>query len=99
MSVLPIKTIVFISTVGNGMSIEQASPHANTQQNRLKSVENTVWLLKTRKAQIINFSGENSKIRSSSPNIPNLRTFIEFIYALRNNSLFLQIQKLSRFMV
>jgi hypothetical protein len=40
---------------------EQTAPNVtNTQQNRLKSVENTVWRLKIRKAQIINFSGEKS---------------------------------------
>jgi len=38
-------------------------------------------------------SGKGNK--SGSPNIPNLRTFIELIYALRNNKLLFQIHKLS----
>jgi len=42
-------------------------------------------------------TGENNEIRSGSPNIPNLRTLIELIYALRSNKFFLQIQKLSQF--
>jgi hypothetical protein len=29
-----------------------------------------------------------------SPNIPNLRTFIELIYALRNDKIIFQVQKL-----
>jgi hypothetical protein len=48
----------------------------------LKSVENTVWRLKTRKAQIINFSGGKSGNMRGSPNIPNLRTFCEFLSCL-----------------
>ena len=39
-------------------------------------------------------TGENNKIRSGSPNIPNLRTLIELIYALRNNSFMFQVQGL-----
>jgi hypothetical protein len=90
----PIKAVVFIIIAGIMMSIEQASPHANTQQNRLKSVENTVWRLKTRKAQIINSSGEKSRNKGGSANIPNLRTLTEFIYALRNDKIIFQVQKL-----
>lgn len=37
---------------------------------------------------------ENNEIRSGSPNIPNLRTFAEFIYALRNDKIIFQVQKL-----
>ena len=32
-----------------------------------------------------------------SPNIPNLRTFSEFLHTLRDNKIMLQIQKLSQF--
>jgi len=64
----PIKAVVFIIIAGIMMSIDQTSPHVtNTQQNRLKSVENTVWRLKTRKAQIINFSGEKSGNKEWQP--------------------------------
>ncbi len=52
MFALPIKAIVLISTVGNGMSIQKRTD--------LSHVTNTEWWLKTRKAQIINFSGEKS---------------------------------------
>jgi hypothetical protein len=60
----------------------------------LKSVENTAWRLKIRKAQIINFSGKKSINMSGSPNIPNLRTFKELIYALRSDKTIFQVQKL-----
>ena len=39
-------------------------------------------------------TGENNEIRSGSPNIPNLRTFIEFIYSLNKNKSLIQVQKL-----
>jgi len=63
----PIKAVVFTIIAGIMMSIEQASSHANTQQNRLKSVENAVWRQQTRKAQIINFSGEKSGNKEWQP--------------------------------
>jgi hypothetical protein len=62
----------------------------------MKSIENTVWRLKTRKAQIINFYGEKSGNMGGSPNIPNLRTFKELIYALNKNKILIQVQKLSQ---
>jgi hypothetical protein len=76
MFALPIKAIVSISTVGNGMSIQKRTDLSPCNKYATKA-----------------------EIRSGSPNIPNLRTFTELIYTLRNNKVFLQIQKLGRFMV
>jgi hypothetical protein len=39
-------------------------------------------------------TGKNYEIRSGSPNIPNLRTFAELIYALRSDKTIFQVQKL-----
>jgi hypothetical protein len=40
------------------------------------------------------FLGKKVEIRSGSPNIPNLRTFKELIYALRSDKTIFQVQKL-----
>jgi hypothetical protein len=55
-----------------------------------------VWRLKTRKAQIINFSGEKSGNMGGSPNIPNLRTFTELISFMKENSITNKIHRLSQ---
>lgn len=41
-------------------------------------------------------TGEKNEIRSGSPNIPNLRTFTEFISFLKENSIIQKIQQLSQ---
>jgi hypothetical protein len=40
------------------------------------------------------FWGKNQGYKSGSPNIPNLRTFKELIYALNKNKILIQVQKL-----
>ena len=43
---------------------------------------------------VISVMSQFGKMELSSPNIPNLRTFIELIYALRSDKTIFQVQKL-----